>query len=50
MHNDTENTANSIEEIVKKIQKKGYNFVTLSNLIYKENYEIDINGTQKAKT
>lgn len=47
MHNGTENTANSLEEIITNIQKQGYNIVTVSDLIYKENYQIDINGTQK---
>ena len=48
MHNGTENTANSLEGIIKNIQKKGYNIVKVSDLIYSENYEIDANGTQKA--
>lgn len=47
MHNGTENTANSLEGIIKNIQKKGYNIVKVSDLIYNENYEIDANGTQK---
>lgn len=48
MHNGTENTANSLEGIIKNIQKKGYNIVKVSDLIYSENYQIDANGTQKA--
>lgn len=47
MHNGTENTASSLEGIIKNIQKKGYNIVKISDLIYNENYEIDANGTQK---
>lgn len=47
MHNGTENTANSLEGIIKNIQKKGYNIVKVSDLIYNENYEIEANGTQK---
>lgn len=47
MHNGTENTANSLEGIIKNIQKKGYNIVKVSDLVYNENYEIDANGTQK---
>lgn len=49
MHNGTENTANSLEIIIKNIQKKGYNIVKVSDLIYKENYEINPNGTQILK-
>ena len=48
MHNGTENTANSLEGIIKNIQKKGYNIVKVSELIYLENYEIDSNGVQKS--
>ena len=49
MHNGTDNTANSLEGIIKSIQTKGYNIVKVSELIYNENYEIDANGTQKLK-
>lgn len=47
MHNGTENTANSLEGIIKNIQSKGYNIVKVSELLYSENYEIDANGTQR---
>ena len=49
MHNGTENTANSLETIIKNIQKKGYNIVKISDLIYQDNYEINQNGTQSKK-
>lgn len=49
MHNGTDNTANSLEKIITNIQKKGYNIVKISDLIYNENYEINQNGTQKLK-
>lgn len=48
MHNGTDNTANSLEGIIRNIQKKGYNIVKISNLVYSDNYEIDANGTQKS--
>lgn len=48
MHNGTDNTANSLDKIIKNIQDKGYNIVKVSDLIYDENYIIDANGTQKA--
>ena len=46
MHNGTENTALSLDTIIKKIKEKGYNLVTVSELIYKDNYTIDSNGVQ----
>lgn len=48
MHNGTENTASSLEGIIKNIQSKGYNIVKLSDLVYSENYIIDANGMQKS--
>ncbi len=47
MHNGTENTANSLEMLLNNIKKSGYNIVTVSDLIYKDGYVIDNNGTQK---
>ncbi len=49
MHNGTEHTADSLEMILKNIQKEGLEIVKLSELIYKDNYQIDINGTQIKK-
>lgn len=46
MHNGTENTALSLDMIIKNIKAKGYEPVTVSELIYKDNYTIDNNGTQ----
>ena len=46
MHNETENTANSLDMIITNIKNKGYNIVPVSDLIYKENYSIDNNGVQ----
>ena len=47
MHNGTEHTADSLEKIITNIKEKGFNIVTVSQLIYKENYQIDSAGTQK---
>ena len=49
MHNGTENTALSLDMIIKNIKEKGYELVTVSDLIYKENYTIDNNGVQHKK-
>ena len=47
MHNGTENTANSLDMIITNIKNKGYELVTVSDLIYKDNYKIDNNGIQQ---
>ena len=49
MHNGTENTALSLDMIIKNIKEKGLDLVTVSELIYKENYSIDNNGIQHKK-
>ena len=46
MHNGTENTALSLNYIITKIKDKGYIPVTVSELIYKDNYTMDNNGVQ----
>ena len=46
MHNGTENTALSLDVLIKNIKEKGYELVTVSDLIYKDNYTIDNNGVQ----
>ena len=48
-HNGTAHTADSLEMLIKNIKQKGYEIVKVSDLIYKENYTIDNNGTQKIK-
>ena len=49
MHNGTENTALSLDIIINNIKEKGYDLVTVSELIYKVNYTIDNNGVQHKK-
>ena len=46
MHNGTENTALGLDMIIKNIKSKGYNLVTVSELIYTDNYNIDNQGVQ----
>ena len=48
-HNGTKNTANSLDMLIKNIKYKGLEVVTISDLIYKDNYEINSNGTQIKK-
>lgn len=45
-HNGTKNTADSLDMLIKNIKEKGYQIVKVSDLIYKENYTINNNGTQ----
>lgn len=47
MHNGTKHTADSLDKLIYNIQEKGYQIVTVSDLIYSENYTIDNNGMQK---
>lgn len=46
MHNGTKHTADSLDKLIYNIKEKGYNLVTISELIYKDNYKIDANGVQ----
>lgn len=50
MHNGTENTALSLNDIINKIKEKGLSIVPVSELIYADNYTIDNNGIQHKNT
>ena len=45
-HNRTEHTADSLDMLIKNIKSCGYQITTVSDLIYKENYTINNDGTQ----
>lgn len=45
-HNGTEHTADSLDMLIKNIKSCGYQITTVSDLIYKENYTINNDGTQ----
>lgn len=45
-HNGTKHTADSLEMLIHNIKEKGFKIVTVSDLIYKENFKIDANGVQ----
>ena len=50
-HNGVENTPEALDKILAKLEKDGYEFVTVSELIYWDDYEIDLSGRQiKTKT
>ena len=48
-HNGTKHTADSLDMLIKNIKAKGYKVVKVSELIYQENYTINLNGTQIKK-
>lgn len=45
-HNDADHTPEALPTILKCLKDEGYEFVFISDLIYKENYEIKHDGTQ----
>lgn len=48
-HNDTKYTAKVLPEVLKQLLEKGFEFVKVSELIYKDNYVIDHTGRQFMK-
>lgn len=48
-HSGTKHTADSLDLLLSNIEKKGYKIVTVSELIYKENFYIDVNGVQRVE-
>lgn len=46
-HNNAEQTPKVLDSIIKELKKKGFSFVKISDLIYKDNYYIDHTGRQK---
>lgn len=45
-HNGTKHTADSLDMLIKNIKEKGLEVVRVSDLIYKDSYTINNNGTQ----
>ena len=45
-HNGVKNTPSAFCEVLKKLTDEGYSFVTVSELIYWDNYKIDSTGKQ----
>ena len=48
-HNAALHTPEALPSIIEDLQKKGFEFVTVGELIYKENYIIDHEGRQNLK-
>lgn len=49
-HNDTPHTAKLLPEIISELKGKGYEMVPVSELIHRENFQIDHEGRQKNNT
>lgn len=49
LHNGAENTAKAMPTLLCELKNMGYEFVTVSDLIYKDNYYIDHTGMQIPK-
>lgn len=45
-HNGSKYTADALEQLITGLKDKGYELVPVSELIYKENYHMDVNGSQ----
>ena len=49
-HNGVENTAEALDVILTKLSTDGYSFVSVEDLIYKDNYYLDHTGKQHKNT
>ncbi|MBC5743481.1 polysaccharide deacetylase family protein [Lachnospiraceae bacterium MD308] len=45
-HNGAKYTAQALESLITGLQEKGYDIVPVSELIYKDNYHMDVTGRQ----
>jgi peptidoglycan/xylan/chitin deacetylase (PgdA/CDA1 family) len=48
-HNDAKNTPKTLDAIIKGLHEMGYEIVPISQLIYREGFNIDHTGRQKLK-
>lgn len=46
-HNNGLHTSEALPNIIKELKNRGYEFLTVGQLIYRDNYQIDVNGKQK---
>ncbi len=46
-HNDLQNTTEALPNVLKGLKEKGFEFVTVDELILHDNYTIDANGEQQ---
>lgn len=45
-HNGVDNTAEALDKTLAELQKKGFSFVSVNDLIYKDSYYLDSAGRQ----
>lgn len=45
-HNGAKFTANALDTMIKELKNQGYEFVPVSQLIYKERYHMNADGRQ----
>ncbi len=48
-HNGAKHTAEALDSMIKTLKEKGFTFVPISELIYKENYAMNHEGRQEKK-
>lgn len=48
-HNGAKYTADALDNLLTQLQEKGYQLVPISELIYRENYHLDVTGKQIAE-
>ena len=46
LHNGSKYTRDALDGLLSGLEEKGYSFVPVSKLIYKDNYSIDHTGRQ----
>ena len=46
MHNGAKYTAQALETVICRLKEKGYRLVTVSELVYRDNYHMDVEGRQ----
>ena len=46
MHNGAKYTAEALPKIIEGLRAKGYELVPISQLIYRDNYHLDVTGRQ----
>lgn len=49
LHSGTKYTADALDELVSGLEKKGYELVPVSEMIYKKGYYMDASGRQIRK-
>ena len=48
-HNNAKYTPKNLEKVIKELKDQGYDFKKVGEMIYKEDFYIDLNGIQNKK-